>query len=360
MKSTELSVGKQAASLPAKLKSLLSVPQSFILTAKEFPDKIDAALALVDSVDEVLDLHAKTAAMEHYAHRVRVDTKTTNYITYGRLKIEAKVAELMPAKSRQESGAMKGKGSVPPALPFSKHTIVDYRKVKASEDKLDDYRKAAASGPDPMEMSTAGFIRFVTGKKRSAKDAERAAKERAANRRIKRAKTIQEVLGNTKFSTIVVDPPWDWKDEGDNSQFGRGKTTYGALSHEQLLEFPLGQYGDSHIYLWITNRSLPKGFSLLEAWDYRYVTCLTWCKPSIGMGNYFRGSTEHLLFGIRGSLSLKRKDAGTWFSAPRGKEHSAKPDGLYDLVESCSPGPYLDVFSRRDRVGWVCWGGELS
>lgn len=211
------------------------------------------------------------------------------------------------------------------------------------------------------DLDVTSGLKLIRDERRAQKDKERAKIRRAAAKAIKKAKTIEEALGAAKFSTVCIDPPWDWKDEGDNSQFGRGNTTYGAMSHEQLLEFPVGQYGadNSHIYLWITNRSLPKGFSLLEAWDYRYVTCLTWCKPSIGMGNYYRGSTEHILFGVRGSLPLNRKDVGTWFAAPRGKEHSEKPDDFYGLVESCSPGPYLDVFSRRERKGWVCWGGEL-
>jgi N6-adenosine-specific RNA methylase IME4 len=117
---------------------------------------------------------------------------------------------------------------------------------------------------------------------------------------------------------------------------------------------------DAHLYLWITNRSLPKGFDLLRAWGFRYVTCLTWCKPSIGMGNYFRGSTEHLLFGVRGSLPLNRKDAGTWFAAKRGKGgHSSKPVEAYELIESCSPGPYLELFARATRKGWKGWGSDL-
>jgi N6-adenosine-specific RNA methylase IME4 len=63
-----------------------------------------------------------------------------------------------------------------------------------------------------------------------------------------------------------------------------------------------------HLYLWITNRSLPKGFELIEAWGFRYIPCLTWVKPSIGMGNYFRGSTEQVLFAIKGNMPLKRHD----------------------------------------------------
>jgi N6-adenosine-specific RNA methylase IME4 len=97
----------------------------------------------------------------------------------------------------------------------------------------------------------------------------------------------------------------------------------------------------------------------LEAWGFRYVTCLTWCKPSIGMGNYFRDSTEHILFGVRGSLALLEKNVGTWFSAERQGKHSTKPEEFYQLVEKCSPGPWLEVFSRKGRPGWTQWGAEI-
>ena len=100
---------------------------------------------------------------------------------------------------------------------------------------------------------------------------------------------------------------------------------------------------------------------LLERWGFRYVTALTWCKPSFGMGNYFRGSSEHVLFGVKGSQPLKRKDMGTWFQAPRGPlGHSSKPVEFYDLVESCSPGPYLEMFARSQRAGWSAWGADAN
>jgi N6-adenosine-specific RNA methylase IME4 len=177
---------------------------------------------------------------------------------------------------------------------------------------------------------------------------------------------VTPVIGSTadvKFATIVIDPPWDWGDEGDVDQLGRARPGYATMSLEKLLEFPIPKLSDTdcHLYLWITNRSLPKGFALLERWGFRYVTCLTWCKPSFGMGNYFRGSTEQVLFAVRGSQGLKRKDCGTWFQAPRGPDgHSSKPDEFYTIVESCSPGPFLDVFSRRQRNGWTAWGAEVS
>jgi len=79
------------------------------------------------------------------------------------------------------------------------------------------------------------------------------------------------------------------------------------------------------------------------------------------MGNYFRGSTEQVLFGIKGSQPIKRKDVGTWFAAPRGPNgHSSKPVEFYGLVESCSPGPYLEMFARSNRADWTPWGAEAD
>lgn len=164
-----------------------------------------------------------------------------------------------------------------------------------------------------------------------------------------------------QFSTIVLDPPWSWDDEGDVSQFGRGRPEYATMTIDQILAIPVERLAEknAHIYLWITNRSLPKGFMLLDKWGFRYVTCLTWCKPSFGMGNYFRGSSEHILFGVKGSLGLQRHDVGTWFEAERPGRHSEKPPEAYQLIESCSPPNYLELFAREPRKNWVTWGGEL-
>jgi N6-adenosine-specific RNA methylase IME4 len=166
-------------------------------------------------------------------------------------------------------------------------------------------------------------------------------------------------VADAKYATIVIDPPWDWGDEGDQDQLGRARPDYGTMSIEQLEQLDVGGLADDdcHIYLWITNRSLPKGFRLLEAWGFRYITAITWVKPHFGMGNYFRGQTEHVLFGVKGSQPLKRKDVGTVFNAERGPAgHSSKPPQFLELVESCSPGPFLEMFSRSSRGGWVTWG----
>jgi len=171
------------------------------------------------------------------------------------------------------------------------------------------------------------------------------------------------VKQGARFATITIDPPWDWGDEGDVDQLGRSRPTYQTMPYGELEALPLVELADedAHLYCWITNRSLPKGFALLEAWGFRYITCLTWVKPTYGLGNYFRGQTEHVLFGVKGSQALLRKDAGTAFQAPRGPNgHSSKPGAFYDLVESCSPGPFLEVFARGGRDKWTSWGAEAD
>ena len=143
------------------------------------------------------------------------------------------------------------------------------------------------------------------------------------------------------------------------NQFGRAKQTYATMPIDEIAALPVGEIANdnAHLYLWITNRNLAKGFALLDAWGFRYVTMLTWVKPSFGMGNYYRGGTEQILFGVRGSLPLLRHDVGTHFEAPRGaRGHSANPDEFYKLVETCLPGPRINIFARSKRLGSTVWG----
>jgi len=265
----------------------------------------------------------------------------------GRLYNRKKKGHGGDRKSSGQSVHLKTAESVAKAWGVDERTVRRDGKFAEAVAKEPELNKAIMAGESAIQV------------KRELKERGREVR-REKNRRLVRA-AKNKVKPNHQFSTIVIDPPWDWGDEGDVDQLGRARPTYETLSLEKLRELRVRKFADKdcHIYLWITNRSLPKGFDLLEAWGFRYVTCLTWIKPSIGMGNYFRGSTEHVLFGIKGSQPLKRKDVGTWFKANRGKGgHSSKPKEFYALVESCSPGPYLDMFARGKRKGWAVWGAE--
>ena len=228
------------------------------------------------------------------------------------------------------------------------HKTVTIFNPTAAEEKAvkqpEIIERMAESGKSAVEVK-----REIKAEKQEEKRQENAEK-------IKELSTPLEAQG--LFQTIVIDPPWDWSDEGDVNQFGRTKPDYATMPIEEIEKLPIDKISDEncHLYLWVTNRSLPKAFGLIKTWGFRYITCLTWVKPSIGVGNYFRGSTEQVLFAVKGCQPLKRKDVGTHFLANRGEVHSAKPDEFYSLVESCSYAPYIDVFGRKERYGWSVWG----
>jgi len=159
------------------------------------------------------------------------------------------------------------------------------------------------------------------------------------------------------YRTIVADPPWDY---GNKATRGSTRKHYQTMSVEAICALGVAERAadDAHLYLWVTNGFIREGFDVLAAWGFTYKTCITWAKTQIGLGNYFRGATEHVLFGTRGGLRTNDRNVRNWFEAPRGK-HSAKPDYFYDLVEKASSGPYLEMFARRARLGdWHYWGNE--
>lgn len=230
--------------------------------------------------------------------------------------------------------------------------------VKVNPRYVSDAKRIAEKAPELVEPMRRGEVTLQQAK-REVKEAERQERRMENHKDVATAPDINLLRGQ-RFATVVLDPPWDWGDEGDQDQLGRARPTYATMPFAEVAALPVADLTDqdAHLYLWITNRSLYKGFALLSEWGFRYITCLTWCKPSIGMGNYYRGSTEHVLFGVRGSQPLKRRDVGTWFAASRPGGHSSKPPEFYAMVESCSPGPYLEMFARQERPGWTVWGAE--
>lgn len=165
-----------------------------------------------------------------------------------------------------------------------------------------------------------------------------------------------------EYLTIVSDPPWRY----DNKRTrGAAEDHYETLSIAELKRLPVSDWAapGAHLYLWTTTNFLPRAFSLLPAWGFEYVTNLVWTKPQMGMGNYFRISHEHVLFGVKPPRRRTRNNGTmSWFKAPRTK-HSAKPERFIDLVEHSSSPPYLDMFSRgQGRLGgeWDTWGLEAG
>jgi N6-adenosine-specific RNA methylase IME4 len=168
-----------------------------------------------------------------------------------------------------------------------------------------------------------------------------------------------------KYATILADPPWM---ERGGGKIKRGADRHYPLMHtREIRNLPVSSLAlpDAHLYLWVTNNFLPDGLQVMAAWEFRYVTCITWAKDKIGLGQYFRGQTEQCLFGVRGQPGYKLNEDGgrlqgrTLIAAPRG-EHSAKPEEMRRMIERVSCGPYLELFAREQARGWDTWGNEVE
>jgi N6-adenosine-specific RNA methylase IME4 len=183
----------------------------------------------------------------------------------------------------------------------------------------------------------------------------------------------------TEYTTIMADPPWKY-DGGLTfaaSNTLRGRKSMGIAAHDRyptmatpdICKLPIGELAarDAHLYLWTTNAFMREAHDVATAWGFEQKTIITWGKtqvenpmlPSMKMGYYYRSATEHVLFCVRGSLSLVGPAAPTLFLHPR-LPHSVKPARFYEMVEQQSPGPYLEVFARRRRPGWDVWGNEVD
>ncbi|MFT3708026.1 MAG: MT-A70 family methyltransferase [Archangium sp.] len=174
-----------------------------------------------------------------------------------------------------------------------------------------------------------------------------------------------------QYAAGIADPSWM---ERGGGQVKRGADAhYDLMPTKEICALPVRDLflPNAHLYLWVTNNFLPDGLEVMAAWGFRYVTNCCWGKVNErgvvqqGLGQYFRGAHELLLFGVRGSLPYrttaegKRAQFPSLVLAPR-TEHSRKPDVFYDVVERISAGPYLELFARRRRPGWDAWGNEVE
>lgn len=162
-----------------------------------------------------------------------------------------------------------------------------------------------------------------------------------------------------RYRTIVADPPWPILGKGDGASRVRPPYPLMQLEQIQLLRVSELAEDDSHLYLWTTQQFLCDAPRVARSWGFVPMNLLTWCKPGLGAGARFRPTTEFVWFCERGyeRLPITRRDVPTHFNWPRGA-HSEKPAAFYDLAESISPGPYLELFARRQRMNWDTWGNE--
>jgi len=172
------------------------------------------------------------------------------------------------------------------------------------------------------------------------------------------------------YRTIAADPPWTpdlggtW---GARVDKGRPQRFYKTMTLDAIKSLHVPSANQAHLYLWAITPHVDWGFEVARAWGFEPVTMFTWCKPGLGVGR-FRCNTEHVIVARKGSRHgnpfgqggrVSQATAGTCFNWPRGA-HSEKPQAFFDLAETLSPGPRLEMFARRPHVGWDAWGDEVE
>ena len=171
--------------------------------------------------------------------------------------------------------------------------------------------------------------------------------------------------------TILADPPWQFQNRtGKMAPEHKRLSRYLTLTLKEISEIPvdLVTAKNAHLYLWVPNALLAEGLHVMEAWGFQYKANIVWHKirkdggpDGRGVGFYFRNTTELVLFGVKGSMrTLDPGRTQVNIIKSRKREHSRKPDEQYELIESCSPGPYLELFARHSRKNWNVWGNEVT
>ena len=178
-------------------------------------------------------------------------------------------------------------------------------------------------------------------------------------------------VGEKKYVTILADPPWQFQNRtGKVAPEHKRLLRYPTMSFEEIYSLPVGSITDkrAHLYLWVPNALIAEGLETMRRWGFTYKTNLVWYKirkdggpDGRGVGFYFRNVTELILFGVKGennrTLAPGRRQVNILSTQKR--EHSRKPDEFYNIVESCSQGPYLEMFCRHPRKNWDAWGNEI-
>ena len=192
-----------------------------------------------------------------------------------------------------------------------------------------------------------------------------------ANELTPAASLLAHVAGR-EFGTVLADPPWRFTNRtGKVAPEHKRLSRYGTMTFAEIEALPVQRVVGpvAHLYLWCPNALLPQGLAVMQAWGFTYKANIVWHKirkdggsDGRGVGFYFRNVSELILFGTRGknarTLAPGRRQVN--YISSRKREHSRKPDEQYPIIEACSIGPYLELFARGERKGWISWGNEAD
>lgn len=317
-----------------------------------------AELAIATTPQQCATLDAKAAAVLEWARKQGAALHELNNLSRFRIDCMRKAGELLARTVRRGGSNRQRAGLIPHGI-----TEDNSRRWQALARVPANVLEAfcAACARDESEITQAGFLRFH---EEDAKAERRGAKRAAVADDLDSEPVVESALQSfidrgDKFATIYADPPWQYGNQGTRAATD---DHYSTMPVADICALPIALLAadEAHLHLWTTNAFLFDARTVMESWGFTYKSCFVWCKPKMGIGNYWRVSHEFMLLGVRGSLSFAgRRDEKSWREMPRGK-HSAKPEKVRAIIEKVSPGPRIELFARESNDGWSSWGNQVD
>lgn len=169
-----------------------------------------------------------------------------------------------------------------------------------------------------------------------------------------------------KYQIIYVDPPWKYRNKKTGGSMSSGsESKYLTMALDEICNLPIADiaYKNCVLFLWATVPLMPEAFQVMKVWGFEYKTMITWRKiMSLGMGFWFRGQCEHLLFGIKGKIKAFRLQESNFIQC-KVLKHSQKPKEFRQLIERATINMIkrnkIELFARQKTEGWDVWGNEV-
>jgi N6-adenosine-specific RNA methylase IME4 len=343
------------------------------------------ALAEAVSVDEVKDIRDVAMAMKLYAKQAK--NKVLEADAYElRVRAERKLGKMIaaqkatvglatggqPYQQRRSTGTRAEPVASPPAPTLAEAGIdkkLSSRAQKMSAIPPAAFEEMVAEGRDEVQRAA---------EKRVIKEIKIAQARDTYDVRAESGGKVDDLVAlaasGRRFAVIYADPPWHMTTWSERGGLRAPQAHYGTMTVDQIAALPVKPLAadDAALLLWTTWSDLPGALDVVKAWGFTYKTLgFLWVKQSrggaslhTGMGRWTRSNSEVCLLATRGEP--RRLDMGVHqvietealIEAPV-MEHSRKPDEAYERIERLLAGPYLEIFSRAERRGWVTWGNEV-
>lgn len=323
------------------------------LPAKSELAKARRQLASLKTVQEVKDFRDRGVSAIEHVKRIKMAGREqlNEYIEVYQLEPERRLGELLADMTKRKNQHDAGNAMLPALSSLGLTKMQSSRAQAAASISEEVYRgwvkEVIESG---KLLSLNGLVKLASRTKRTP------------------AKPIEGIYSDLEsihaegkeFGTIYADPPWAYDNKATRAS-AEGEYA-NVMTLEEICNEPVPEIclPDGHLHLWTTNGFLFDAKRVMDAWGFEYKSCFVWVKPQMGIGNYWRVSHEFLLLGVRGKAkSFARHDYKSWGEFDR-TEHSRKPRRIREMIETVSPGPYLEMYGRQQVPGWTVYGNQVS